>query len=577
MLRTIATHCACTGLLGLALLLPRPVTAAWPTDPAVNVPLCTAAGKQARPKIVSDGAGGAIVAWTDTRVTGTCGIYAQRVLAAGTVQWTADGVPLACCGTFGMDVLYPNVVSDDSGGAIVAWQDARDSGTAFDVYAQQISDDGTSRWPASGSALCTAANYQINTTAVSDGAGGVIVVWQDLRTGGDFSGYDIYAQRISASDVVQWLPGGVALCTAAGSQGMPSIASDGAGGAIIAWTDVRSGGSDIYAQRISADGTVQWTIDGVALCAATGNQAYPTIVSDDAGGAIVTWHDSRSGGSDIYAQRISGNGTILWAADGVGLCTTSDAQVYPKIASDGAGGAIVTWRVYHSGIYAQRISASGTLQWPADGVVLCTAQGDDYSHQIISDDVGGAIVTWEDYRRGLGYYVSDIYAQRVSAGGVAQWTADGVALCTAYGEMNYPAITSDGAGGAIVAWQDARSGDYAISDIYVQRVRADGQLGGDAAGVPGEVSLAFALDPVCPNPTRGGVLTVRFTLPAAAPASLELLDVAGRRVAAREVGSLGEGIHTLDLGEGLRSAPGLYFVCLRQGGNARTARVAVLK
>jgi hypothetical protein len=94
--------------------------------------------------------------------------------------------------------------------------------------------------------------------------------------------------------------------------------------------------------------------------------------------------------------------------------------------------------------------------------------------------------------------------------------------------------------------------------------------------VPGEASVAFALDPVRPNPTRGGVLTVHFTLPTDAPASLELLDVAGRRIATREVGSLGAGPHTLDLIQGKRLAPGLYLVRLTQGANTRTTRVAVL-
>ncbi len=95
--------------------------------------------------------------------------------------------------------------------------------------------------------------------------------------------------------------------------------------------------------------------------------------------------------------------------------------------------------------------------------------------------------------------------------------------------------------------------------------------------VPGEAALAFALDPVRPNPTRGGALTVHFTLASAAAASLELFDVAGRRIAAREVGSLGAGRHTLDLGEGQHLAPGLYLVCLRQGTNTRVTRVAVLE
>ena len=93
----------------------------------------------------------------------------------------------------------------------------------------------------------------------------------------------------------------------------------------------------------------------------------------------------------------------------------------------------------------------------------------------------------------------------------------------------------------------------------------------------GDGSFAFALGGVRPNPSQGGRLSVAFTLPTTAPAKLELVDVSGRRVVEREVGSLGAGPHTLDLGQGQHLAPGIYLVRLTQGTNTRTSRVAVLR
>jgi hypothetical protein len=154
------------------------------------------------------------------------------------------------------------------------------------------------------------------------------------------------------------------------------------------------------------------------------------------------------------------------------------------------------------------------------------------------------------------------------------WTADGVALSAATGNQDYPVITTDGAHGAIVTWHDARGG---LTDIYAQRVQSNGQLGGDATDVPGEASPAFALDPVRPNPTRSGALTVRFALSGGTAASLELLDMAGRRIASREADSFDLGQHSLDLGAGHRLAPGLYLVRLRQGTDVRVTRAVVLK
>src|SRR5262249_34089539 len=64
----------------------------------------------------------------------------------------------------------------------------------------------------------------------------------------------------------------------------------------------------------------------VGLCTAANDQLYPTIVSDGAGGAIVTWYDNRNGASDIYAQRVSAAGAPQWTANGVALCTAANIQ-----------------------------------------------------------------------------------------------------------------------------------------------------------------------------------------------------------------------------------------------------------
>src|SRR6266481_6220801 len=89
------------------------------------------------------------------------------------------------------------------------------------------------------------------------------------------------------------------ICTDPNNQLGVSIASDGGGGAILTWQDNRNGTYDIYAQRVSATGVAQWTANGVVVCAAASEQYAPTIVSDGAGGAIITWQDNRHGNFDI--------------------------------------------------------------------------------------------------------------------------------------------------------------------------------------------------------------------------------------------------------------------------------------
>ena len=89
-------------------------------------------------------------------------------------------------------------------------------------------------------------------------------------------------------------------------------------------------------------------------------------------------------------------------------------------------------------------------------------------------------------------------------------------------------------------------------------------------------ALQLALEGLRPNPAVGE-LQVWFTLPDAKSATLELLDVSGRRVLAREVGALGAGRHTVRLDQGARVPPGLYWMRLRQGARTLLARGAVIR
>jgi hypothetical protein len=631
---------------GLLLFLPSAASAAWPDTPGVGVPLCTASGNQWNSAVVSDGAGGAIVTWQDYRAGdhSTADIYAQRILADGSVAWTDGGVPL-CTATGNQ--LGPAITSDSAGGAIVTWQDHR-AGNG-DIYAQAILADGSVRWAADGVALRADTLDMRRPAIASDGAGGAYVTWE-LHVTSLYSTGGIYAQRISGDGTVLWAAGGIGICTLYYERDLIDIISDGEGGAIVAWWDYRFGGRlgcNLLVQRLYAVGTNQWTANGVDVGPWWGTAS---MVSDGAGGVIFAWEM----GQDIYAQRISAAGVKGWNWSPVTVCGGTGAHLLPTIASDDAGGAIIAWedgRGTDYDIYAQRVSAAGVPLWTADGVALTTASFDQLRPRITPDGSGGAIAAWGD---------SDIYAQRISADGVPQWSAAGQPICTANGGQYAPAITSDGAGGAIIAWHDYRDdgGDDKNADIYAQRVWADGTtpallslisadvtadgvrlvwymggggggaavvhrcLGGDAWAPIGEVvadgtgylrytdpvdhaaarvgyrlgiveagvesfygetwvdlparEAALALDPVRPNPASGRALTVRFTLPSAAPALLELLDVAGRRVASREVGSLGVGSHTTDLNEGGRLAPGIYLVRLTQGTNQQARRVAVV-
>lgn len=86
--------------------------------------------------------------------------------------------------------------------------------------------------------------------------------------------------------------------------------------------------------------------------------------------------------------------------------------------------------------------------------------------------------------------------------------------------------------------------------------------------------LAFRLEEVLPNPTRGRSPLVRFVLPTPQKARLELIDVSGRRMWGREV--VGVGPHAVKI-DGPRLATGIYFVRLVQAERELVRRFAVIQ
>jgi hypothetical protein len=267
-------------------------------------------------RIAYDGGGGVILAWTDDRnaaLQDLADIYAQRIDSSGNVRWATNGVVVSNAKNL---QEYPQIVADGSGGAVIAWQDFRDS-TEFRGYAQKLDSSGVAKWTANGVPLSATTNAVNALFMTTDGAGGGICSWEESRGTGISGSDNIYAQRIGSNGTVQWGDSGANVCTNNFPQENPSVASDGSGGAIIAWEDNRNNGAnqDIYAQRMNASGTAQWTTDGIAVSSAPNNQNLPFVVSAPNHAAVVIWDDYRTNGNgniypDLYAQLVTSGGGL---------------------------------------------------------------------------------------------------------------------------------------------------------------------------------------------------------------------------------------------------------------------------
>jgi hypothetical protein len=476
----IPSICRAPALAGVLACAALPAAAQWSPDPNVGNPVVVATDTQSPAIAVPDGAGGTIVVWKNARFDGGTfsffySAWAQRLDAVGNPMWAPGGVVLAGETLHALSTLIAPplaAAADGAGGAIVAWRDIRnDTG---DIFAQRISGAGTLSWGPTGIAIAAAAGNQLRPNVIADGSGGAIFTWQDPRNG--VGNTDVYVQRVNAAGTALWTANGLAVCTASGDQLQPGLVGDGAGGAIFAWTDARTGTQQVYAQRVDgASGVPLWAFDGVLLTGAVpGLKGRPVLTSDGAAGAIVAWEDARNAAdNDVYARRIDAGGTPQWTASGVQVAASANAAT-PAIVSDGAAGAIVVWtdeRNLNSDVFAQRLDAAGAPQWTPNGVTVAVAAGFQLFPAAVSDGAGGVIAAWEDPRNGA----NDVFAQRLSSAGAALWTAGGLAVSTATADQSGVSVATDGAGGAIFAWADSRSGATGL-DVFAAHVNAGGVL-----------------------------------------------------------------------------------------------------
>jgi hypothetical protein len=511
----------------------------------------------------TDAASDAQIDCVDFRIGPVISVHGQRVADNGSVDpaWVPD--PSRLCVGAGHEYAFSSN-PDGQNALLVVWAEPGRDGS--DVRAQRLEPGGgvSAGWPPIGLSVCGAAGDQYGPRATSDGAGGAIVAWEDLRSGRP----RIFAQRVTAAGAIAsgWPPDGLVIGSGSADQLSPAIIGDGIGGALLAWQEFQSGVFQVRVVRLTGSGAIapNWPGAGLVPCPSMRHQFAPVMTTDGASGAEVVWEELVSGEHKLLTARVNAQGALEsgWPTTGLVLASATAHQRVPAIASDGAGGALVAWydtRAGNGDIYAQRFTGAGAITsgWPVSGLAVCTQAGEQYAPSILADGANGAFVAWEDFRGGT----TDVYAQRVTAAGEISsgWSGDGVALSTASGEQYAPRLIGDGSGGAIATWFDTRS------------------FSGPPVSVPPPSEpRVFALFGPQPSPVVGS-LRVAFALPDSWPARLEVFDVAGRRITSREVGGLGPGRHVVPLEPRVGLPAGIYIVRLTRAGWSLTTTACVLR
>ena len=463
----------------LTIVVAAGTTAQWVRSPGTNTPVSTASGNQLRPSIAPDGTGGAIVAWIDARFQPgwhrTDGwIAAQRLSADGTREWEENGRIIDSTKLYSS---ISSLIPDGIGGAFLCGIQ-KDTGS---VILHRITGAGTLPWGMTGRVLGKGTSCKL----AADGSGGVVVAWE----GND----SVCIQRVAPDGSSYWASPGLFLFRG----DLCNLCADDAGGSVIIVRD--SASSTILAQKVTVEGSVSWGIGGVVV----GTGLNPSGVASPEGGCVVAW-SQRSGDQDVlFGQAIHSSGILQWGAAGIQLCPGKQ----PVLVKGLDGEVIVVGSKSSRNICAQCVDASGTLRWNTDDFpigpgIIESQWGFPLA---ISDGRGGAILACTIREYGSSYSYT-MYAQHIDRAGAIQWSAGGIPVSTDPFPLQrraFPAAFCDKDNGITIVWGDCRNdGEYygfpgTNSDIYAQRIRGNGRLG--IADIPPAITSVL--------PAQGGVGT----------------------------------------------------------------------
>lgn len=267
--------------------------------------------------------GGAYVAFTQDQT-----IRVQSYDAAGSPRWPAGGVEVVDVSPF--EVLdHPHVVGKPDGGVFVCFEYST-GGPTNDIRCQSLDDTGTHLWGDAGVSVGNGGDADLRALprGVPDGAGGILLFWRNMRQSywhADDSPMLMEGQHFDSQGVRLWGPTPkVVRTTGLASTNMYlffyfQVASDGGGGAVLAFDDWAGGdlAMDVMAQRVSFEGDLLWAGGAIVTAAASHQQHEETIGAGDGGAFVAVWDEVSANHDRLRLFRLGPDGSHAWAPDGL--------------------------------------------------------------------------------------------------------------------------------------------------------------------------------------------------------------------------------------------------------------------
>jgi len=155
-------------------------------------------------------------------------------------------------------------------------------------------------------------------------------------------------------------------------------------------------------------------------------QVVDAAVPDGTGGAYAFMEDDRSGNKDVYGFHVRGDGTLdpAWPATGLAVCTATGDQTTIHVLDDGKGALWVCWTDARSGlpkVYATRVLKNATIDsdFPSNGLALDPARPNAQHDPTVCLGLTGALIAVWEYDFSAPDH--DIYGAAITETGAFSW------------------------------------------------------------------------------------------------------------------------------------------------------------
>ncbi len=468
--------------------------AQWTDDTSANTPLTPLSEREWDHQSVSDGLGGTITSLNTQTNPGdfdNVSVVMQRLDGDGLPIWGSNGIVLT---SNSHQYAEHQLISDGAGGAFVAWTSETPTSTR-QIWAQHIGANGAALWGPGGVDVCIIDSEQRGVQMVPDGAGGMIIAWNDIA--GSF--YGVFAQRIDGAGNLIWNSSGqqvsienietLELQLAPGS--VP-------GSAALIWMTRNGLFRSIRAQILDASGARVFDAASVTISPTTEDYLRDTrVCSDGAGGYYAVWvRTSVSGEVRVWTVHMLASGTPNYAGS---LGGRHLKQAYPQLVSDGAGGAFVQSSDYDLSLGLKRLCLHHLTfdlpLWGTQGAHVADlgSDADEAGHFLVADGAGGMYSGWN------GGAIDGNQIQHIAANGTPLWPENRPAF-TIRIVRGFSGLIPDG-NGHVVALFTGTNGTFFQSSGYAQRL--------DANGFPTDTAFAALSATDRPN-DQGGELVLSW-------------------------------------------------------------------